>query len=105
MERSKRKKTGEGANQRVAFYKLFTFADRYDIVLMVAGTISVVANGLTQPIVAVLIGQIINVFGFSDQDHLVSKVSVKFLYLAVYAGVMSFLQSLLLDGNWRAPIR
>lgn len=74
-EKSKRKKTGEEANQRVAFYKLFTFADRYDIVLMVAGTISAVANGLTQPIVAVLIGQIINVFGFSDQDHLVKEVS------------------------------
>ncbi|KAF3560759.1 hypothetical protein DY000_02013552 [Brassica cretica] len=53
------------------------------------------ANGLAQPIMSVLIGKIINVFGFSDHDHMVkevSKVAVKFLYLAVYACVVSFLQ-------------
>ncbi|KFK31460.1 hypothetical protein AALP_AA6G114600 [Arabis alpina] len=95
MENAKRKKNGKGGNQKVAFYKLFTFADRHDIVLMVVGTISAMANGLTVPIMTVLIGQVINGFGFSDQDHVVkevSKVAVKFLYLAVYACIMSFLQ-------------
>lgn len=62
-------------NQKVAFYKLFTFADRYDIVLMVVGTIAAMANGLTLPIMTVLIGQIINVFGFSDHAHVIKEVS------------------------------
>ncbi|KAG7532464.1 ABC transporter-like [Arabidopsis thaliana x Arabidopsis arenosa] len=94
-EKAKKKKKGEGGTQRIAFYKLFTFADRYDIALMVIGTLSAMANGLTQPFMAILMGQLINVFGFSDHDHVfkeVFKVAVKFLYLAAYAGVMSFLQ-------------
>ncbi|VYS69496.1 unnamed protein product [Arabidopsis thaliana] len=94
-EKAKKKKNGGGGNQRIAFYKLFTFADRYDIVLMVIGTLSAMANGLTQPFMSILMGQLINVFGFSDHDHVfkeVSKVAVKFLYLAAYAGVVSFLQ-------------
>ncbi|CAN6971970.1 unnamed protein product [Brassica rapa subsp. trilocularis] len=94
-EKAKRITNGDGGNQKVAFYKLFTFADRYDIILMAVGTISAMANGLAQPIMSVLIGKIINVFGFSDHDHMVkevSKVAVRFLYLAVYACVVSFLQ-------------
>ncbi|KAF2576219.1 hypothetical protein F2Q70_00002117 [Brassica cretica] len=95
-EKAKRITNGDGGNQKVAFYKLFRFADRYDIILMAVGTISAMANdGLAQPIMSVLIGKIINVFGFSDHDHMVkevSKVALKFLYLAVYACVVSFLQ-------------
>ncbi|CAF1734755.1 unnamed protein product [Brassica napus] len=94
-EKAKRITNGDGGNQKVAFYKLFRFADRYDIILMAVGTISAMANGLAQPIMSVLIGKIINVFGFFDHDHMVkevSKVAVKFLYLAVYACVVSFLQ-------------
>ncbi|KAG2276614.1 hypothetical protein Bca52824_059169 [Brassica carinata] len=94
-EKAKRITNGDGGNQKVAFYKLFRFADRYDIILMAVGTISAMANGLAQPITSVLIGKIINVFGFSDHDHMVkevSKVALKFLYLAVYACVVSFLQ-------------
>ncbi|CAN6867149.1 unnamed protein product [Brassica oleracea] len=94
-EKAKRITNGDGGNQKVAFYKLFRFADRYDIILMAVGTISAMANGLAQPITSVLIGKIINVFGFSDHDHMVkevSKVALKFLYLAVYACVVSFLR-------------
>ncbi|CDY35168.1 BnaA09g18050D [Brassica napus] len=94
-EKAKRITNGDGGNQKVAFYKLLTFADRYDIILMAVGTISAMANGLAQPIMSVLIGKIINVFGFSDHDHMVkevSKVAVRFLYLAVYACLVSFLQ-------------
>lgn len=74
-EKAKKKKNGEGGHQRIAFYKLFTFADRYDIFLMVIGTVSAVANGLTQPFMTILMGQLINVFGFSDHDHVVKEVS------------------------------
>ncbi|XP_022553725.2 ABC transporter B family member 7-like [Brassica napus] len=94
-EKAKRITNGDEGNQKVAFYKLFRFADRYDIILMAVGTISAMANGLAQPIMSVLIGKIINVFGFSDHDHMVkevSKVALKFLYLAVYACVVSFLR-------------
>lgn len=74
-EKAKRITNGDGGNQKVAFYKLLTFADRYDIILMAVGTISAMANGLAQPIMSVLIGKIINVFGFFDHDHMVKEVS------------------------------
>lgn len=72
-EEAKRKKSG--GNQKVAFYKLFTFADRYDIVLMAIGSISAVGNGLSPPFMSILMGQIINVFGFSDDDQVVKEAS------------------------------
>ncbi|GAB2252720.1 hypothetical protein Droror1_Dr00005567 [Drosera rotundifolia] len=81
--------------QKVSFYKLFAFADRLDVVLMTIGTVAAIANGVTQPLMTLILGQVINSFGSSDPlsvVHEVSKVSLKFLYLAVYASIVSFLQ-------------
>ncbi|PON33800.1 ABC transporter [Parasponia andersonii] len=81
--------------QNVPFYKLFSFADRLDVVLMAVGSICAVANGLSQPLMALIFGQLINTFGSSDQSHVlneVSKVSLKFVYLAIGTGIASFLQ-------------
>ncbi|ERN08603.1 hypothetical protein AMTRI_Chr11g155530 [Amborella trichopoda] len=90
---------GEGDDGRkqpsVAFYKLFSFADPVDIILMAVGTISAIANGLSLPLMIVIFGQLINSFGTSNQNnvvHEVSKVSLNFLYLAVGAGAASLLQ-------------
>ncbi|CAH2078705.1 unnamed protein product [Thlaspi arvense] len=92
-EKSKMKNGGE--NQKVSFFKLFSFADKTDVVLMTVGTISAVANGLTQPLMTLIFGQLINAFGTTDPDRMVKevwKVAVQFIYLAVYACVVAFLQ-------------
>ncbi|KAL1207608.1 ABC transporter B family member 7 [Cardamine amara subsp. amara] len=73
-EKAKSEKSGRG-NQKVAFYKLSTFSDQYDIVLMAIGNVSAVGNGLSQPFMSILMGHIINGFGFSDDDHVVKEVS------------------------------
>ncbi|KAM6552266.1 hypothetical protein CsatB_002074 [Cannabis sativa] len=81
--------------EKVSFLKLFTFADSLDMVLMVVGSICAVANGLSQPIMTLIFGQLINSFGSSDQSHVlhaVSQVSLKFVYLAIGTGIASFLQ-------------
>ncbi|XP_057949997.1 ABC transporter B family member 9-like [Malania oleifera] len=85
----------KGDVQKVPFYKLFAFADRLDVALMVVGTACGAANGLAQPLMTVIFGQLINSFGASDRSHVVhevSKVAIKFLYLAVGAGIASLLQ-------------
>lgn len=64
-----------GDDQKVSFYKLFTFADRLDAVLMTVGSISAVANGLSQPIMTLIFGQMINSFGSSDQSDVVRRVA------------------------------
>ena len=62
-------------NQRVPFHKLFSFADRLDVILMIMGTIGAIANGLSQPLMTLIMGQLINSFGSSDQSNVVKQVS------------------------------
>ncbi|GLU22765.1 hypothetical protein SLE2022_388140 [Rubroshorea leprosula] len=88
----KRKKRNE---QKVPFYKLFSFADNQDIVLMTVGSIAAVANGLSQPFMTVIFGRLINSFASLDPSHAVqevSKVILLFAYLAIYAAIAAFLQ-------------
>ncbi|KAL6546439.1 ATP-binding cassette sub- B member 9 [Orobanche minor] len=83
--------------QKVGFYKLFSFADRIDTALVVIGTVSAIGNGISQPLMTLFFGQLINSFGGTDPSHVVhevSKVSIKFVYLAIGAGVASLLQML-----------
>lgn len=91
-EKSKQKEKPE----TVPFYKLFAFADSTDILLMVVGTIGAIGNGMGLPLMTLLFGEMINSFG-NNQNNTnvvseVSKVSLKFVYLAVGSGLAAFLQ-------------
>lgn len=61
--------------QKVPFYKLFTFADRRDVALMIIGTIAAIANGVTQPFMTLIFGKLINTFGRTDPQNIVKEVS------------------------------
>ncbi|TKY71922.1 ABC transporter B family member 9 [Spatholobus suberectus] len=92
---SQHRHEGDKANQKVPFYMLFTFADRLDVALMTIGTICAVANGLSQPLMSVILGKLINTFGSTDPSNTikeVSKVALLFVYLAIGTGIASFLQ-------------
>lgn len=85
MEEKSTKKN-DGGNQKVSFHKLFSFADNTDFTLMTVGTIAAVGNGLTQPFMTLIFGQLINAFGTTDPDHMVKevwKVRVFFLYFII----------------------
>ncbi|XP_030471502.1 ABC transporter B family member 4-like isoform X1 [Syzygium oleosum] len=94
-DRPKKNKEDEKTNT-VPFHKLFLFADFIDMVLMLVGTIGAVGNGLGLPFMTVLFGQLIDSFGINQNNgnlvHRVSKVSLKFIYLAMFTGVTAFLQ-------------
>ncbi|EXB58297.1 hypothetical protein L484_015631 [Morus notabilis] len=62
-------------NRSVSFFKLFSFADRLDVLLMVVGTISAAANGVSSPVMLVIFGDLINAFGASDKSHVLHEVS------------------------------
>jgi ATP-binding cassette subfamily B (MDR/TAP) protein 1 len=70
--------------QKVPFYKLFTFADSLDVTLMIIGTISAAANGMTQPIMTLILGKMINIFGSTDSHHIVKEVSKVFFFSPLY---------------------
>ncbi|XP_030967976.1 ABC transporter B family member 9-like [Quercus lobata] len=85
--------------QRVPFYKMFTFADKFDLFFMTMGTIGAVGNGLAQPLMTIIFGKLINSFGSSDPSKVVdevAKVALYFVYLAIGAGIAALLQV----SNW-----
>ncbi|KAH1048426.1 hypothetical protein J1N35_039210 [Gossypium stocksii] len=73
---SNKKKKTSADDQKVPFYKLFPFADRlYMFFVTVLGIIAAVANGLTQPFMTLIFGQMINSFSGADQSGVVKAVS------------------------------
>ncbi|KAL1552967.1 ABC transporter B member 11 [Salvia divinorum] len=96
---SKRPKTPEKqskAVEKVAYYKLFSYADATDWALMVIGVITSVASGLALPLMTFLYGELANAFGHNVGNqavvHEVSKVAIRFFYLALGSGVAAFSQ-------------
>ncbi|EFJ10214.1 hypothetical protein SELMODRAFT_184079 [Selaginella moellendorffii] len=87
----------QSATQVVPIFKLFSFADWMDVLLMVLGTAGAVANGMTMPLMAIVFGELTDSFGqnVSDVDRLsreVSKVSLRFVYLGIVASIGSLFQ-------------
>ncbi|KAF9613659.1 hypothetical protein IFM89_009547 [Coptis chinensis] len=87
---------GEESVGTVPYYRLFSFADSNDVLLMIIGTIASVGNGVCMPIMTILFGDLINAFGENANSkntaHEVSKIALKFVYLAAGSGVASLLQ-------------
>ena len=66
-------------DQKVAFYRLFSFADRLDIMLMIVGMVSAIVTGMAQPMMTLIFGNVINSFGSTtDRSLVVHEVSKVF---------------------------
>ncbi|KAL2510817.1 ABC transporter B family member 11 [Abeliophyllum distichum] len=82
--------------EKVPYYKLFSFADPIDYILMVIGLITGVGSGFCLPLMTLLFGQLANSFGQNVEAKNVadevSKVSLKFVYLALGSGIAAFSQ-------------
>ncbi|KAL4202983.1 hypothetical protein AMTRI_Chr02g224010 [Amborella trichopoda] len=83
-------------HKSVPYYKLFSFADTTDMVLMVVGSIAAIGSGLSMPSVTIIFGRVINSFGqtqdISKVVHAVSMVALDFVYLAIGSFVAALLQ-------------
>ncbi|XP_021852346.1 ABC transporter B family member 2 isoform X1 [Spinacia oleracea] len=82
-EEMKNKKT-----KSVPFFKLFTFADSYDVLLMVLGSIGAIAHGASVPVFFIFFGKLINLIGVAylfpkETSTQVAKYSLDFVYLSV----------------------
>ncbi|XP_031393227.1 ABC transporter B family member 4-like isoform X2 [Punica granatum] len=91
----KMSKGHEKANS-VAFHKLFSFADKIDVLLMIIGMVGAIGNGVSLPIMTIFFGELIDSFGRNQNNgevvYVVSKISLKFVYLAVGSAAAAFLQ-------------
>ncbi|KAG2305223.1 hypothetical protein Bca4012_064296 [Brassica carinata] len=95
-KKKKKKEEDEDEKTKTAFHKLFAFADSFDIILMILGTIGAVGNGLGFPIMTILFGDVIDVFGqnqnSSDVSDKIAKVALKFVYLGLGTLVAALLR-------------
>lgn len=68
----------------VSYYKLFSFADSTDYMLMVIGTITAIGSGIGMPLQTLIFGELIDTFGSysADNNTIVHQVSnVTFILL------------------------
>ncbi|KAF8696114.1 hypothetical protein HU200_037004 [Digitaria exilis] len=87
---------GDAGDKKVSFTGLFRYADGTDVLLMLLGTVGALANGVSQPIMTIIFGQVIDAFGgavaMDDVLHRVNKAVLNFVYLGIATAVVSFLQ-------------
>ncbi|KAK3026926.1 hypothetical protein RJ639_040332 [Escallonia herrerae] len=92
LEKTKEKEV----TNTIPFYRLFSFADSTDIILMIAGTVGAIGNGICLPLMTIIFGELVDSFGQTQNNkdivRVVSKVALKFVYLAMGAGAAAFLQ-------------
>lgn len=75
----KKKEEDGDAGKKVSFTGLFRYADGTDLLLMAVGTVAALTNGVSQPLMTVIFGQVINAFGEAtngDVLHRVNQVSL-----------------------------
>nr|CAB3464562.1 unnamed protein product [Digitaria exilis] len=91
-----REKGTATTTDKVPFHGLFMYADRTDAVLMLAGMVGAVGNGMSMVVITVIFGQMVNAFGAATPGnilHRVSKEALNFIYLAIGTGFASFVQT------------
>nr|CAB3473241.1 unnamed protein product [Digitaria exilis] len=90
------------ATGRVPLYRLFVFADRTDAALMAVGALAAVANGMAQPLMTFIFGDVIDAFGSAvssnDVLHRVVKVGKSIQLLSTFIGgfIIAFVRGWLL---------
>ncbi|RWR78404.1 ABC transporter B family member 19 [Cinnamomum micranthum f. kanehirae] len=81
--------------QSLPFLKLFSFADKYDWLLMAAGSLGAVIHGSAMPVFFLLFGEMVNGFGKNQSDlkkmtEEVSKYALYFVYLGLVVCASSY---------------
>jgi ATP-binding cassette subfamily B (MDR/TAP) protein 1 len=82
---SEKNKAKDEKTDTVHLYKLFTFADPLDRLLMFLGTVGAIGNGISIPLMLLVFGNLINAFGDSTDSIVVDEVSKVIFSLVLYA--------------------
>ncbi|XP_023885892.2 ABC transporter B family member 19 isoform X1 [Quercus suber] len=81
--------------QSLPFYQLFSFADKYDWMLMIAGSLGAIIHGSSMPFFFLLFGEMVNGFGKNQSDlktmtDEVAKYALYFVYLGLVVCLSSY---------------
>lgn len=78
---AKKDKAKDEATNTVPLYKLFSFADPLDQLLMLVGTVGAIGNGISMPLMTLIFGNMIDAFGGnSNTKEVVDEVSKVILH-------------------------
>lgn len=85
----KKEKVAKENPRVVPFRKLFAFADRWDYLLMIIGSIGAIGNGVSMPLMTLIFGDLTNAFGNNQTNtsvvvDAVSKVCTSLSVLTFY---------------------
>lgn len=61
--------------KKASLYKLFAFADGFDVAMMVVGATAAVANGMAQPLMTFIFGDVIDAFGAGSAHNVLHRVT------------------------------
>jgi hypothetical protein len=75
IKEEKRKGDQELEKKKVPFFKLFAFADGFDVVMMVVGAVAAMANGMSQPMMTFIFGNVIDAFGGGTEANVLHRVT------------------------------
>ncbi|XP_059643007.1 ABC transporter B family member 19 [Cornus florida] len=81
--------------QSLPFHQLFSFADKYDWLLMISGSLGAIVHGSSMPVFFLLFGEMVNGFGKNQSDlkkmtEEVSKYALYFVYLGLLVCMSSY---------------
>ncbi|KAM7279225.1 hypothetical protein ACFE04_006359 [Oxalis oulophora] len=80
--------------QSLPFYQLFSFADKFDWLLMICGSIGAIIHGSSMPVFFLLFGEMVNGFGKNQADlHKMTQEVSKYALYFVYLGLVVCLSS------------
>ncbi|KAL9157709.1 hypothetical protein ABFS82_08G021900 [Erythranthe guttata] len=75
--------------QSLPFYQLFSFADKYDLILMTTGSLGAIIHGSSMPVFFLLFGEMVNGFGKNQMDlHKMTNEVAKYALYFVYLGLV-----------------
>ncbi|KAM0921300.1 hypothetical protein ACQ4PT_006947 [Festuca glaucescens] len=94
-ETTRKEEVGVEHGKRVSFTGMFRYADGTDLLLMLVGTVAALGNGVSQPLMTVIFGDLIDAFGGATTGNVLNRVNkavLSFVYLGIGTAVVSFLQ-------------
>lgn len=75
--------------KNLPYYKLFCFADKFDCLLVISGSIGAVIHGSSMPVFFLLFGQMVNGFGQNQMDlHKMTNEVAKYALYFVCLGLV-----------------
>ncbi|KAK9667818.1 hypothetical protein RND81_13G012700 [Saponaria officinalis] len=86
--KKEKEKNNNDKENKVAFSKLFSYADIYDYILMFVGSFGAIIHGVSVPVFFIFFGKLINLIGVAylfprETSHDVAKYSMDFVYLSI----------------------